>query len=66
MRRVDFFKQPFAYLDKQAFVQLYFPFVATSPSLLQKNDAAGANFVGTGSCLYQDNGTPSPVGRLLV
>ncbi|KAI1792744.1 hypothetical protein LXA43DRAFT_313362 [Ganoderma leucocontextum] len=64
--QVTFFKQAFAYLDKQTFVQLYFPFVATSPSLLQKNDAAGASFVGTGSCLYEDNGTPSPVGQLLL
>ena len=63
--RVDFFKQAFAYLDSQSFVQLYFPFVATKPSLFRANDAAGANFVGTGSCLFGEDGKPSAVGNLM-
>ena len=63
--RVDFYKQAFAYLDKQDFVQLYFPFVATSPSLFTQNDPAGAKFVGTGSCLFNDDGKPSAVGNLM-
>ena len=63
--RVDFFKQAFAYLDSQSFVQLYFPFVATSPALLQQYDSAAASFVGTGSCLYTNDGKPSAVGNLM-
>ena len=62
---MDFYKQAFAYLDKQSFVDLYFPFVATSPSLLQKNDPGAVSFVGTGSCLYTDAGGPSTVGNLM-
>ncbi|KAF7354049.1 Glyco-hydro-cc domain-containing protein [Mycena venus] len=42
------------------------PFVATSPSLFTKNDANGANFVGTGSTLYNDDGSISAVGQLML
>ncbi|KAM5546290.1 hypothetical protein V8D89_000416 [Ganoderma adspersum] len=63
--QVDFFKQAFAYLDKQSFVELYFPFVATTPSLLQEHDHNATTFVGTGSCLYTDDGKPSAVGNLM-
>ncbi|PIL28894.1 hypothetical protein GSI_08940 [Ganoderma sinense ZZ0214-1] len=63
--QVDFFKQAFAYLDSQSFVQLYFPFVATSPTLLQQYDSAAASLVGTGSCLYTNDGQPSAVGNLM-
>ena len=63
---MDFFKQAFKFLDSQSFVHLYFPFVATSPSLFSQNDPAGAKFVGTGSCLFNDSGRPSPVGNLLL
>ena len=57
--RVAFYKQAFAYLDSQSFVELYFPFVATTPSLLQQNDAGAVSFVGTGSCLFGEDGKPS-------
>ncbi|KAG9317092.1 glycosyl hydrolase catalytic core-domain-containing protein [Chiua virens] len=63
--QVAFFRQAFQFLDGAPYVTLYFPFVATSPSLLRKNDPSGASFVGTGSCLYNDNGSASPVGALM-
>ncbi|KAF5372533.1 hypothetical protein D9758_005147 [Tetrapyrgos nigripes] len=63
--QVDFFRQAFAWLDSQPWVILYFPFVATSPSLLIANGNGAASFVGTGSCLYNDNGLPSAVGNLM-
>ncbi|PIL28891.1 hypothetical protein GSI_08937 [Ganoderma sinense ZZ0214-1] len=65
-RRMSFYKEAFKFLDAQSFVHLYFPFVATKPSLFKANDAAGANFVGTGSCLFNENGRASPVGQLLL
>ena len=43
----------------------YADFVASSPSLFSANDAAGAAYVGTGSCLFNDDGTPSAVGNLM-
>ncbi|KAI0036312.1 endo-beta-1,3-glucanase [Vararia minispora EC-137] len=61
-----FFSQAFAWLDSQSFIELYFPFVATSPSLLAANDAGAVNYVGTGSCLYSDSGTASSVGNVLI
>ncbi|KAL1715357.1 hypothetical protein EV715DRAFT_275894 [Schizophyllum commune] len=63
--QVAFFKKAFDWLDQQDYVELYFPFVASSPSLLSANDAAGAGYVGTGSCLFNDDGTPSAVGNLM-
>ncbi|THU85829.1 hypothetical protein K435DRAFT_868898 [Dendrothele bispora CBS 962.96] len=57
--QVAFFRQAFAWLDAQPWVILYFPFVATSPALLQANDPGAASFVGTGSTLYNNNGLPS-------
>ena len=63
--RVNFFRQAFAYLDSQSFVQLYFPFIATSAALLQQNDPAAAAFVGTGSVLYTNDGHPTAVGNLM-
>ncbi|KAF8131032.1 hypothetical protein EV363DRAFT_1331134 [Boletus edulis] len=63
--QVTFFQQAFAFLDSAAYVQLYFPFVATSPSLLQTNDPAAVSYVGTGSCLYNNDGSPSAVGNLM-
>ncbi len=57
--------QAFTWLDAQSYVTLYFPFVATSPALLQANDAAGASYVGTGSTLYNNDGSPSAVGNLM-
>ncbi|KAM5545388.1 hypothetical protein V8D89_001001 [Ganoderma adspersum] len=54
--QVDFFKQAFAYLDKQSFVELYFPF---------EHDHNATSFVGIGSCLYTDDGKPSAVGNLM-
>jgi len=61
-----FFKDAFAWLDSQDYVELYFPFVATSPSLFSAKDGAGADYVGTGSCLYDDGGAISAVGKLLL
>ena len=63
--QVAFFKKAFDWLDQQDYVELYFPFVASSPSLFSANDAAGAGYVGTGSCLFNDDGTPSAVGNLM-
>ncbi|KAG9316999.1 glycosyl hydrolase catalytic core-domain-containing protein [Chiua virens] len=63
--QVAFFRQAFQFLDSAPYVTLYFPFVATSPSLLRKNDPSGASFVDTGSCLYNDDGSASPVGALM-
>ncbi|KAK7442068.1 hypothetical protein VKT23_016344 [Stygiomarasmius scandens] len=63
--QVAFFRQAFAWLDSQSWVTLYFPFVATSPALLQANDPNAASFVGTGSTLYNNNGLPSAVGNLM-
>ncbi|THU95972.1 hypothetical protein K435DRAFT_665355 [Dendrothele bispora CBS 962.96] len=64
--QVAFFRQAFAWLDAQSWVILYFPFVATSPALLQANDPGAASFVGTGSTLYNNNGRPSAVGNLML
>ncbi|EIW80812.1 hypothetical protein CONPUDRAFT_82853 [Coniophora puteana RWD-64-598 SS2] len=63
--QVSFFQQAFSFLDGLSYVELYFPFVATSPSLLQANDAGAVSYVGTGSCLYNDDGSPSAVGNLM-
>jgi hypothetical protein len=57
--------QAFSFLDSQEYVTLYFPFVATSPSLFQTNDPTSAAYVGTGSCLYNDDGSVSDVGKLM-
>ncbi|EIW85400.1 hypothetical protein CONPUDRAFT_141982 [Coniophora puteana RWD-64-598 SS2] len=64
--QVNFFKQAFSFLDGADYVQLYFPFVATSPALLQQNDAAAVGYVGTGSCLYNNDGSLSAVGKLMI
>jgi len=63
--QVNFYKQAFPFLDSQSYVTLYFPFVATSPSLLTTNDPSAVSFVGTGSCLYNNDGSPSAVGNLM-
>ena len=65
LRRIYSFKQAFSWLDSQSYVELYFPFVATSPSLLSANDGGAVSNVGTGSCLYTDAGGPSAVGNLM-
>ena len=39
---MSFYKQAFKFLDAAKFVHLYFPFVATKPSLFRANDGAGA------------------------
>ncbi|KAF7977571.1 hypothetical protein HWV62_3380 [Athelia sp. TMB] len=62
---VAFYKQAFAFLDGASYVQLYFPFVATSPALLQANDGGAVSTVGTGSCLFNNDGSPSAVGNLM-
>ncbi|KAF7332429.1 Glyco-hydro-cc domain-containing protein [Mycena kentingensis (nom. inval.)] len=64
--QVKFFKAAFKFLDAHDYVAMYFPFVATSPKLLSANDPAGAAFVGTGSTLFDNDGTLSPVGKLML
>jgi len=64
--QVAYYKQAIPFLDNAAFVEMYFPFVATTPSLFTANDAAGATFAGTGSALYNDDGSVSAVGALLL
>ncbi|KAN0097936.1 glycoside hydrolase family 128 protein [Tylopilus felleus] len=64
--QVAFFKEALAFLDSASYVELYFPFVATSPALLQANDAAAVSYAGTGSCLYNNDGTPSAVGDVVI
>lgn len=64
--RVAFFQEALPFLDSSSYVELYFPFVATSPSLFSANDPKGAAYVGTGSCLYNDDGSLSAIGNLIV
>ncbi|KAF8205518.1 hypothetical protein K438DRAFT_1905247 [Mycena galopus ATCC 62051] len=64
--QLSFFSQAFPFLDDATFVEMYFPFVATSPSLFEANDAAGAAYAGTGSTLYNNDGSISAVGALLL
>ncbi|KAF7299348.1 Glyco-hydro-cc domain-containing protein [Mycena indigotica] len=64
--QVNFFREAFKFLDGASFVAMYFPFVATSPSLFSRNDPNGSRFVGTGSTLYNDDGSISAVGRLML
>ncbi|KAH8928623.1 glycoside hydrolase family 128 protein [Atractiella rhizophila] len=63
--QIAFFQQAFAWLDSQSWVTLYFPFVATSPTLLAQNGGDAINFVGSGSCLYNNDGSVSAVGNLM-
>ncbi|KAF7973692.1 hypothetical protein HWV62_14694 [Athelia sp. TMB] len=63
--QIAFFEQAFPFLDDASYIQLYFPFVATSPALLAANDAGAVSVVGTGSCLYNNDGSPSAVGNLM-
>ncbi|KAF8309264.1 hypothetical protein DL93DRAFT_2170467 [Clavulina sp. PMI_390] len=63
--QIAFFEEAFAWLDEQDWVTLYFPFVATSPSLLAEYDSGAVSSVGTGSCLYNDDGSISAVGDLM-
>ncbi|KAJ7609462.1 hypothetical protein FB45DRAFT_1066864 [Roridomyces roridus] len=64
--QVAYYKQAISFLDGASFVEMYFPFVATSPSLFTANDAGGAAFVGTGSTLFNDDGSVSAVGALML
>ncbi|KAF7332494.1 Glyco-hydro-cc domain-containing protein [Mycena kentingensis (nom. inval.)] len=61
-----FFRDTFAFLDGLSYVAMYFPFVATTPALFSANDPAGAAFVGTGSTLYNNDGTVSAVGAVML
>ncbi|KAF8205540.1 hypothetical protein K438DRAFT_1756915 [Mycena galopus ATCC 62051] len=63
--QLNFFRQAFPFLDSASFVEMYFPFAATSPALFTANDA-NPGFVGTGSMLYNNDGTISAVGQLLL
>ncbi|KAJ7134011.1 hypothetical protein C8R43DRAFT_1022183 [Mycena crocata] len=63
--QIAFFKQAFGFLDAQPFVEMYFPFLASTPALFAANDPKGAQFVGTGSALYNNDGTINDVGRLM-
>ncbi|KAJ6628170.1 hypothetical protein B0H10DRAFT_1991681 [Mycena sp. CBHHK59/15] len=64
--QIAFYKQAFPFLDSLPTVEMYFPFVASSPALFSANDANGANFVGTGSTLFNDDGSISAVGQLML
>ncbi|KAJ7627279.1 hypothetical protein FB45DRAFT_795437 [Roridomyces roridus] len=64
--QIAFYKQAIPFLDSASFVEMYFPFVATSPALLSANDPAAVSFVGTGSTLYNNDGTVSAVGKLFM
>jgi hypothetical protein len=61
-----FFKDAVAWLDSQDYVVMYFPFVGSSASLFSANDGAGAGYVGTGSCLFNDDGSVSSAGQALL
>ncbi|KAF8309266.1 endo-beta-1,3-glucanase [Clavulina sp. PMI_390] len=63
--QIAFYKEAFAWLDAQSWVTLYFPFVATSPALLQQYDSGAVSTVGTGSCLFNNDGSVSAVGQLM-
>ncbi|KAJ7747110.1 hypothetical protein DFH07DRAFT_1037235 [Mycena maculata] len=64
--QLAYFQQAIPFLDDASYVEMYFPFVATSPSLFTANDAAGAAFVGTGSTLYNNDGSVSAIGELFM
>ncbi|KAF7332683.1 Glyco-hydro-cc domain-containing protein [Mycena kentingensis (nom. inval.)] len=60
-----FYRGAFPFLDSLSYVAMYFPFVATSPALLQTNDRNAAAFVGTGSTLFNNDGSVSAVGQVM-
>ncbi|TFL04933.1 hypothetical protein BDV98DRAFT_523642 [Pterulicium gracile] len=62
----SFFDQAIPWLDGRAYVIMYFPFVATSPQLLQQNHGGAVSHVGTGGCLFNNDGTISSVGQSLL
>ncbi|EIM83901.1 uncharacterized protein STEHIDRAFT_100928 [Stereum hirsutum FP-91666 SS1] len=64
--QLAFFSEAFAWLDTIDTVVFYFPFLSTTPSLLSANDASSVSYVGTGSCLFNDDGTPSSLGNLML
>ncbi|KAF7296499.1 Glyco-hydro-cc domain-containing protein [Mycena chlorophos] len=64
--QVAFYKGAFPFLDSQDFVEMYFPFVATSPSLLTANDAGATSFTGTGSTLFNNDGSVSAAGAVML
>ncbi|KAH8828977.1 hypothetical protein DL96DRAFT_1554620 [Flagelloscypha sp. PMI_526] len=61
-----FFKEAIPFLDGADFVDMHFPFIATSPALFSANDANGSKFVGTGSTLFKDDGSLSAVGETVA
>ncbi|KAJ7355877.1 hypothetical protein DFH08DRAFT_853801 [Mycena albidolilacea] len=63
--QLAFFRQAFAFLDAATFVEMYFPFAATSPALFNANDA-NPTAVGTSSLMYNNDGTINAVGQLLL
>ncbi|KAF8309442.1 endo-beta-1,3-glucanase [Clavulina sp. PMI_390] len=63
---LEFYKEAFAFLDGLSYVKLYFPFIATSPYLLDKYAPSTAANLGTALCLYNNDGTLSPVGKLML
>ncbi|TFL05085.1 hypothetical protein BDV98DRAFT_283538 [Pterulicium gracile] len=62
----SFFNEAIPWLDAQGYVIMYFPFVATSPTLLQGNDGAAVDHVGTGGALFNNDGTVSAVGQIML
>nr|GAT43098.1 predicted protein [Mycena chlorophos] len=64
--QVSFFEGAFSFLDGLSYVAMYFPFVATSPNLLSENDSGAVSFVGTGSTLYNNDGSISAAGKVML
>ncbi|KAG6374881.1 hypothetical protein JVT61DRAFT_3610 [Boletus reticuloceps] len=61
--QVAFFKQALPFLDNADYVELHCIYVATSPALAE---AHGTSPDWVGNCLYNDDGSPSAVGKLVL
>ncbi|KAG9125377.1 hypothetical protein FRC07_007824 [Ceratobasidium sp. 392] len=59
-QQLAFLKQAMSFLDGASYVAMYSVFGASSPSLISKNTGGGQ--VGTGSSLYNDDGSLSANG----
>lgn len=64
--QASFFNSAVSWLDGQSYVVMYFPFVATSPSLISANDGGAVGHVGTGSTLFNNDGSVSSAGNALL
>ncbi|KAF8604185.1 hypothetical protein BDV93DRAFT_472122 [Ceratobasidium sp. AG-I] len=65
-QQADFLRQAMGFLDNAPYVSHYSVFLASSPSLFLTNDAAGAAYVGTGSTIFNDDGSLSLSGLIYV